>query len=175
MELTWRAKNATSIFKLGYKLCDNFSTVFQLWANQHMTRGWHGLSFPLFGFPMPALHTSLSHHTCFLVYIYKVTWSGWADSSLQEEVGRKARGRLHRGGICWLHIPLVSYTPLTTAKSDQSQRSVCSRPMRRLRQVPAAQSGICRPILGCAHGCTVQHLALVNITCRLSNYTADGF
>ena len=36
------AKNATSIFKLGYKLCDNFSTVFQLWANQHMTRGWYG-------------------------------------------------------------------------------------------------------------------------------------
>ena len=83
--------------------------------------------------------------------------------------------RQHRGGICWLHIPLVSYTPLTTAKSDQSQRSVLCRPMRSLRHPPAAHSGNCRPILDSTHGCTVQHMALVNITCRLSNYTADGF
>ena len=133
-------------------------------------------SWSLFGFLIPPHCTTLSHSftPCSLVYIYKVVWSGWAGTMLQQ-VGRKAGRLQHRGGICWLHIPLVSYTPLTTAKSDQSKRSVRSRPMRALRQLAAAHGGICRPIPSRTHGCTVQHLALVNITCRLSNYTADGF
>ena len=117
------------------------------------------LFFKLFCTTIPCLH--LQGGVNRLLHQFAVVW----------QEGR----RLHRGGICWLHIPLVSYTPLTTAKSDQSQRFVRSRPMRGLRQLSAAHSGTCRPISSSTHGCTVQHLALVNITCRLSNYTADGF